>query len=324
MVMKTVQELFGIPADLELEVGEPVPQDQGGIAKRHGYHFRKDVIRAMLTFWDISSGKDQGGNIYRACMLHGPKGAGKTSFVEQWHATLNQPLLVTTGHGKMETDDLFGSLVLDKDGAVVWSDGVLVQAARRGCSLLINEMNTIEPDVLIALNDICQAGSTFVVPRTGEVIVPAPGFRVFGTQNPSGGIYMGRKEMDPSTKRRFFHLDLDYPKADVERALLMPVLLSGGMDEEGARLSADRLIKVAAAVRAKSIEKSNAADAIPETLSTDELIKWAAVWMKLYGTPNALQSALDHVLLVACESDVRKAIQAQVITVFGQAQTQAA
>jgi len=316
MAMKSLKELGILDSQFEVQASPPIPPELGGVQRRDDYVFRRDSVMSMCMFFDLSQGADEMSSVYRAMMIHGPKGSGKTSFIEQWHERLGLKLYTINCHGRVEPENWIGGLGVNEAGALVWRDGPLLQAAREGASILFNELNTVEPDVAIALNDLAQPGSS-ITTELGEVINPKPGFRVFATVNPPRGIYMGRKPLDSSTRRRFLHVEMDYPEAEVEVRIVTGVLLQGQMPEADARMFAKRMVAVATSVRAASVEKSDAANAIPETISTDELKKWAVMWMKMHGQPDALTKSLDFALLTGVAPKVRDAILQHVRTTMG-------
>lgn len=317
MATMTLRELVGIDSGTEIEVGDTeLKPDEGLMLVDPHYVWRKDLVRDMTAFWLIGE---------RCMMLTGPKGSGKTTLPEQWHAKLRHPLWTIGGHKGITVDDLFGQFLPNKEGGLDWRDGPLIRAARIGGSVLINEVNAIDPRVSIILNDIAQNGSVVTIPQTGEAIFPAPGFRIFLTANPAGTIYAGRQEMDSSTRERAYHVWVPFmPEAD-EIAHVRDRLLYAGLTDRGEATDlATKMVEVAKAVRATSLEVSGKADAIPETLSTRVLAKWARYWVALQNHPGAVHRGLERALTTSCSKPVRDAIHAHVTTEFGVAVNPAA
>jgi MoxR-like ATPase len=89
---------------------------------------------------------------------------------------------ITLAPGMFPTD-LLGQWML-RDGSTVWADGPATRAARKGCPLIIDEINcgdnALNSTLQAILDDlpICRLNLA-----SGEVVVPADGFRVIGTMN---------------------------------------------------------------------------------------------------------------------------------------------
>lgn len=309
MAKKTLKELVGIVSRVEFEVSDrELAPNQGLMIRDPQYVWRKDLVRDMVAFWTLAE---------RCMMLTGPKGSGKTTLPEQWHAILRHPLWTIGGHKGITADDLFGQFLPNAQGGLDWHDGPLIRAARIGGSVLINEVNAIDPRVSIILNDIAQTGSVITMPQTGEAIIPAPGFRIFLTANPAGTIYAGRQEMDSSTRERPYHVWVPFMGRDEEVGHVKDRLLTAGVSGDVALDFAKKMVDVAEAVRATSTEVSGRADAIPETLSTRVLAKWARYWVALQSQPSAVHRGLERALTTSCSKPVRDAIHGHVAKVFG-------
>jgi len=78
-----------------------------------------------------------------------------------------------------------GSYVSDpKTGKLVFRDGLLVRALRRGDWIVLDELNLAPTDVLEALNRLLDDNRELVIPETEEVVRPHQNFMLFATQNP--------------------------------------------------------------------------------------------------------------------------------------------
>ena len=94
-IERTVADLFGITSGMKIACGAaPLPAQQHGIAVNEDYVWRKGPVRDMLVFWVSGT---------RSMMLHGPKGCGKTSLVEQFHARTNLGLTCIGGHKRLSS-----------------------------------------------------------------------------------------------------------------------------------------------------------------------------------------------------------------------------
>lgn len=309
---KSLKELFGIESKTSFDIPDTAPE-YGAVPPNPDYVFRQELVRDMVIFWSLRN--------KRAAMLIGPPGSGKTTLVEQWHERLNQPLLTFTGHKRIAIEDIFGQYLPTEAGGLQWHDGPLVMAARYGWSVLINEFNAIPPEITIALNDIAQSGSRVAVPQTGDIIEPAPGFRIFATMNPQGRDavrYKGRQAIDPSTRERFYWVEVGYSKAEDERAIVAKALTqSGALADDVASNYAGIMVDVANAVRSQSIGASGRADALEETLSTRVLVDWATYWPRFAAGEHAVHEALRRAFTSGCDPAAAAAIHAIVELKFG-------
>ncbi|MDU5082411.1 hypothetical protein ACF3M2_12910 [Tissierella carlieri] len=86
-------------------------------------------------------------------------------------------------------------------------------AVREGRPVIVDELNTIAMQNLIALNDILQrhAGSTAYITGVGPVLIK-PGFGFIGTGNLSTQMvnYEGTNELNPAFKSRFLTIEYNY------------------------------------------------------------------------------------------------------------------
>jgi MoxR-like ATPase len=120
-------------------------------------------------------------------LLYGPPGTGKSSWAQ---SAFNNVERVTL-HAQLPPEDLIGStgLVAENGGTkTVWQDGPAVRAMRRGCALVLDEIDQHSPETRCALHAICDdrsiAGITL---PTGERVEPAEGYTVIATTNAEPG-----------------------------------------------------------------------------------------------------------------------------------------
>jgi len=302
----TLEQLFGVSSKLAYDVAvHPAPHRP---KRDDHYVFRTDLLRDMVIFWNLG---------LRSCMLTGHKGSGKTSVVEQFHERMNRNLLVMTGHGKMTAEDLFGQYLPNEKGGLDWHPGPITKAAQNGWSVLINEFNALPADLQISLNDCAHNGEPVPVPGLGVQIEPVPGFRIFCTINPKGFndyMYQGRKEMDASTKERFFWIQVGYASHADEKDILRKTFAKHVGKEEADSFDPliDQMLEVAKAVRQKSQIAS--ADSIPEIISTRVLVNWAIYWTQYKKSSGSAHMALQRALTFGCRPEVATAIHAIVQT----------
>ena len=134
-------EKFGITA-------LPAPSEKTPRANPD-YVFREDLLGEIAGFFLTG---------LPALKLLGHKGCGKTTIVEQIHAALNYPLVKITAHPRMEASSLISQFVPVATGGFAHRLGPLAQAAKAGCSVLIDEYNLLDPGEAASLNVILERG----------------------------------------------------------------------------------------------------------------------------------------------------------------------
>lgn len=176
-----------------------------------------DAMRIMTAAWgrEWTRGEQEH---RKGVMMYGPTGSGKSSFVEQFFARLNVPLVRVTWNPKGEASELLTDRIL-VDGMLLDRDQAITIAARQGLPLLVNEIDLADPAELVSLNDIIEKG--LIVLPSGETIQAPRGFMVFATANTAGvddedGVYHGTRSQNASTLRRFFKVELGYPSLQDE------------------------------------------------------------------------------------------------------------
>jgi|JI10StandDraft_1071094.scaffolds.fasta_scaffold21896_6 cobaltochelatase CobS len=308
MALRTLNDLFGLPSQSQVEVPDVSVPNRPHVDPR--YIFRPELMRDMLIFNNLG---------LRSCMLTGHKGTGKTSLAVQFHAVLNRSLVSATGNEKMTAEDLFGQFLPNEKGGLDWVDGPVTHAARTGTSVLINEFNAMPPGLQIALNDIAHNGERVPVPARNEMIDPPPGFRIFCTINPKGDndfLYQARNLIDGALMERFFWIQVGYAGKDEERQVVLRAFqeMHPDMDEDAFGHIADMMVSVAERVRESA--QAGTASSIPEMISTRVLRNWAVYWTQ-YEKRGGVHAALQRALTYGLRPEVAKAIHGIVAAEFG-------
>ena len=209
--------------------------------------------------------------------IHGPSGTGKTSVIKQVAARINLPVYQITASERMETSDLVGHYTLI-DGNTVWQDGPLAMAMRNGGIFLLDEVDTANPAVLIALNGVLDGSGLVIAEHGGEYIEPHPLFRLACTGNSSGngdssGYYTGVGQLNLAFMDRFTVLEATYPDPEAETALLtrkFPQLPKSLIDS---------MVRVANAIR-KLFVNEEQGQPCEITVTTRSLIRWAYLTLR--------------------------------------------
>jgi MoxR-like ATPase len=239
-----VHELFEFDAPLRgfeepIEIAtEPHPWTP---AVDEAYVFNKSLVRRIL----LSMANDE------SIMLFGDKGTGKTSLIKQIMAKLNRPLLSINGGPALDEVDLLGCKTIE-NGDVKSMDGVLSYAYRWGIPVLIDELCTMRPGVLVAINDILQ-GDRFITlkhhgldpkvdpkllaNKAGSLtILRHPSFKLFATDNTGGKTqkdakFQGVNTQNSAVRSRFTTFKVGFMSPD-EEVLALSKILKQEFDEE--------------------------------------------------------------------------------------------
>ncbi|GAA6063185.1 hypothetical protein JCM10212_006851 [Sporobolomyces blumeae] len=153
-------------------------------------------------------------------LVQGPTSAGKTSVIEYLAKRTGHRFVRINNHEHTDIQEYVGTYVSDPhSGKLVFQEGVLVRALRRGDWIVLDELNLAPTDVLEALNRLLDDNRELLIPETGEVVRPHPHFMLFATQNPPG-LYGGRKVLSRAFRNRFLEMHFgDVPKDELKTIL---------------------------------------------------------------------------------------------------------
>lgn len=137
--------------------------------------------------------------------ITGPSGNGKTMAVEQACAQAGREFVPVSMTDETDEGDLLGNYVL-LDGSMVWRDGPVTVAARKGAVLLIDEIDYGSKN-LSCLQRVLE-GKPFLLKKKNEVVKPAAGFNIIATANTKGqgsdsGRYMYTNILNEAFLERF-------------------------------------------------------------------------------------------------------------------------
>jgi len=153
-------------------------------------------------------------------LIEGPTSTGKTSSIEYLAKRTGHRFVRINNHEHTDIQEYLGTYVSDPTtGKLVFQDGLLVRALRRGDWIVLDELNLAPTDVLEALNRLLDDNRELVIPETQEVVRPHPSFLLFATQNPPG-LYGGRKVLSRAFRNRFLEVYFDdLPQGELETIL---------------------------------------------------------------------------------------------------------
>ncbi|KAJ3030565.1 UNVERIFIED_CONTAM: AAA ATPase midasin [Siphonaria sp. JEL0065] len=141
-------------------------------------------------------------------LIQGPTSAGKTSMVEYLATRTGHRFIRVNNHEHTDLQEYIGTYVSNAEGKLVFREGVLVEALRKGHWIVLDELNLAPSDVLESLNRLLDDNRELLIPETQEIVRPHPGFMLFATQNPPG-LYGGRKQLSRAFRSRFIELHFD-------------------------------------------------------------------------------------------------------------------
>lgn len=152
-------------------------------------------------------------------LVQGPTSAGKTSMINYLASITGHKFVRINNHEHTDLQEYLGTYVSDSSGKLVFREGVLVEALRKGHWIVLDELNLAPTDVLEALNRLLDDNRELMIPETQEVVHPHPDFMLFATQNPPG-LYGGRKVLSRAFRNRFLELHFDdIPQDELETIL---------------------------------------------------------------------------------------------------------
>jgi midasin len=136
-------------------------------------------------------------------LLEGPTSSGKTSMIKYLGEASGNKVVRINNHHHTDLDEYIGSYSPDNTGRLVFKEGLLVEAMRKGYWIILDELNLAKSEILEALNRLLDDNRELYVAEINETIIPHEHFRIFATQNPLD--YGGRKELSIAFRSRFFH-----------------------------------------------------------------------------------------------------------------------
>lgn len=198
-------------------------------------------------------------------LLKGETGVGKTSAIRYLASKTKNGFRRVNLNGSTTVDEFVGRWKLNKDREMVWIDGVLVEAMRKGLWLVCDEINACLPEISFVLHSLLDDDRMIVLSsKDGEIVRPHPDFRFFATMNPE---YAGTHALNHAFEDRFpIVVYVDYPTASQEVEIVSRK--SGNLD----KVTISKMVAVAAKARV-----AFKAEQIMSSFSTRKLIDWATL-----------------------------------------------
>lgn len=152
-------------------------------------------------------------------LIQGETSVGKTSLIKWLAGATGNQCVRINNHEHTDIQEYIGCYSSDEHGKLVFKEGVLIDAMRKGYWIILDELNLAPTDVLEALNRLLDDNRELFIPETQEVVKAHPRFMLFATQNPPG-LYGGRKVLSRAFRNRFVELHFDeLPSSELENIL---------------------------------------------------------------------------------------------------------
>ncbi|XP_038966893.1 midasin isoform X1 [Rattus norvegicus] len=152
-------------------------------------------------------------------LIQGETSVGKTSLIRWLAAATGNHCVRINNHEHTDIQEYIGCYTSDTSGKLVFNEGVLIDAMRKGYWIVLDELNLAPTDVLEALNRLLDDNRELLITETQEVVRAHPRFMLFATQNPPG-LYGGRKVLSRAFRNRFVELHFDeLPSSELETIL---------------------------------------------------------------------------------------------------------
>lgn len=181
--------------------------------------------------------------------ISGLSGNGKTTMVEQACAKLKRECMRVNISIETDEDDLIGGNTL-VDGNVVYREGPVLTAMKRGAILILDEIDR-GSNKMMCLQAILE-GKPYFNKKTGETVYPKAGFNVIATANTKGkgsddGKFMSAQILDDAFLERFaITVEQEYPSVKIEKQIILNKMeKANALDEE----FADKLVTWADIIR---------------------------------------------------------------------------
>lgn len=97
-------------------------------------------------------------------LLEGPTSAGKTTMIRYIASLSNHKCIRINNHEHTDVEEYLGSYYPNKEGTLVFREGVLVEAVRNGYWLILDELNLARSEILECLNRLLDDNRELFLP----------------------------------------------------------------------------------------------------------------------------------------------------------------
>jgi midasin len=228
--------MIGDPKSVKACLGRPIPQPSSDHTLFEGYWLPPGPNNVVTSSSYILTPSVRR-NIADLCrilslgktipvLLQGETSLGKTSLIQWLAQATGNVCRRVNNHEHTDLEEYVGSYGSDVNGNLIFREGVLVEAMRKGHWIILDELNLAPTEVLEALNRVLDDNRELFIPETQITVKAHPNFVLFATQNPPG-LYAGRKILSRAFRNRFIELHFDEIPADeliviLEKRCLIP------------------------------------------------------------------------------------------------------
>ena len=158
-------------------------------------------------------------NTNYAVLLEGPTSSGKTSIINFIAQITGYKCVRVNNHHHTDIEEYIGTYMPNSKGKLVFQEGILVEAVRKGYWIILDELNLARSEILESLNRLLDDNKELFIPEKQIHIKTHENFRLFATQNPIHD--SGRNELSKAFKNRFIQIYFDeISEEDLEKIIL--------------------------------------------------------------------------------------------------------
>ena len=219
-VVETKNPAVLVQAKLAVEVENLIPNKDETFVP---FGFYKDLKKVLQ------------GNLFYPIFISGLSGNGKTTMVEQVCANLKREAIRVNISIETDEDDLIGGNTL-VDGNVVYREGPVLTAMKRGAILILDEIDR-GSNKMMCLQAILE-GKPYFNKKTGETVAPAPGFNIVATANTKGrgsddGKFISANILDEAFLERFaITVEQEYPTMATEKKIVVKKMTKANIEDD--------------------------------------------------------------------------------------------
>ena len=174
--------------DLLLDRAELRDDIPACVMTESGYHMLETLCMGYL--------------LRHSVLLLGPTSTGKSFLIKWFASVLGYEHLSYSINPYTSKFEIIGGIKPDKEGRFVWQDGILLNAARDGLWLTLEEINLASSEVVEIMNDYLITGRvSYSANGEQKELYPHPTFRLFATGNPES--YSQRQKLSEVFLSRF-------------------------------------------------------------------------------------------------------------------------
>ena len=249
-------------------------------------------------------------------LIVGPKGCGKSRCLEEAASRLNLKCIRIALGQVAEPSDLIGTKeIIEENGVPItrFVPGLLTEAAINGTMVILDEMDSVQPQVGLALHAVLEATNNIVCPteKGTEIIKVNPNFRIGATANSWGygdetGHYAGVEIQNRATWDRLHpKINMDYDP-EMEQIILKSILNGDEFENEIIQILYDNTNGLITKIRA-----AIASEDIHDECSIRTVMAFAKHY-KIFGYHNAMYYMINEF-----KPEYREQLKEMLITSWG-------